>query len=223
MARHIIPKRADAVGQQHLFGKAQNEQINALFHAVHRDAALQHMQPVRHIAVFHNGPGNQLREHHHIGAEVDEVVLGWHIAAVYVDGIAHRLEGVKADAQRQRQRKRGNGRAQQRVDVGDEEVGIFEEHQHANAAHNAVNKEEKPRALGMRKLFHAEAGGVVDENGKRHDGEQAHLAPGIEHKAAHKQHGVFPLGGRKVIQRQRNGQKAEQKQQGTENHGWGSF
>ena len=96
------------------------------------------MQLFRHIPVFYDGAGDELGEHDHIGAEIDDVVFGGNIPAVDVDGIAHGLEGVEADAQRQyadpfqvRQAQTGNGV----VGVHDE-VGVFEHHQHGQTAHN---------------------------------------------------------------------------------------
>ena len=92
------------------------------------------MEPFRYIAVFHDWPGNELREHDHISAEVDQIMLGFHIAAVYINGIAHRLECIKADAEWQSQAQEGNGRSYYGVDVVDEKVGVFEKEQHAKAA-----------------------------------------------------------------------------------------
>ena len=44
--------------------------------------------------------------------------------------------------------KRGNGRAPSKaLMLVMKKLGVFEEHQHANAAHNAIYGEEKPRAL----------------------------------------------------------------------------
>ena len=60
-------------------------------------------------------------------------MLGFHIAAVYINGIAHRLECIKADAERQSQAQEGNGRSYYGVDVVDEKVGVFEKEQHAKA------------------------------------------------------------------------------------------
>ena len=58
----------------------------------------------------------------------------FHIAAVYINGIAHRLECIKADAEWQSQAQEGNGRSYYGVDVVDEKVGVFEKEQHAKAA-----------------------------------------------------------------------------------------
>ena len=46
-------------------------------------------------------PGDELREHRDEAGEVDEVAQRPRVAAVDVDRVAHRLEGVEADAERQ--------------------------------------------------------------------------------------------------------------------------
>ncbi len=69
----------------------------------------------------------------------------------------------------------------------------------------------------MVEVLDAQAADVVDEDEGHHDREKPYLAPAVEHQTAEEQHGVLELCGRKVIQRQRDGQKPEQKDDGAEN------
>ena len=68
-------------------------------------------------------------------------------------------------------------------------------------------------------MFDGKAAEVVDEDKRHHDREKAHLAPAVEHQTAQKQHGVFQFCGGKIVQRQRDGQKTEQEDDGAENQG----
>ena len=60
---------------------------------------------------------------------------------------------------------------------------------------------------------------VADEDERQHDREKTHLAPAVEHEAAQEQNGIFEFRGREIVQRQRDGQKAQQKDDGAEDHG----
>ncbi len=66
-------------------------------------------------AVADDGPGDELREHGHIGGKVDEVPLGRHVAAVDVDDVAEDLKGIKADADGQGHAEQRKGQPRERV------------------------------------------------------------------------------------------------------------
>ena len=100
-ADDVCPQSTDGIRQQHLFGKAKGEQGHALFELLQAVAVPVYVQLVGDIAVFHDGAGNQLREHDHIGTKVDDITLCLYIPAVNIDGVGKGLEGVKADTQRQ--------------------------------------------------------------------------------------------------------------------------
>ena len=68
-------------------------------------------------------------------------------------------------------------------------------------------------------MFDGKAAEIVDEDKRHHDREKAHLAPAVEHQTAQKQHGVLQFCGGKIVQRQRDGQKTEQEDDGAENQG----
>ena len=95
-----------------------------------------YVQLVGDIAVFDDGARDELREHDHVGAEVDDIALRLHIPAVDVDGVGQGLEGVEADAQRQGADALDLGKAgaQQGIDAAQNEVCVFEIEQHPKAA-----------------------------------------------------------------------------------------
>ena len=71
---------------------------------------------------------------------------------------------------------------------------------------------DSPNRLFTVKLFHQQAASIVDEDKHHHHREEFDLAPGIEHKAAQKQRQILQFCRGKIIKRQRDGQKTEQKQ-----------
>ena len=74
------------IGQQHLFGKAENEAASAVGGIGQRVVAV--LQLGGNVGVPDDGPGDELREHGHIGGKVDKVPLGGHIAPVHVNDVA---------------------------------------------------------------------------------------------------------------------------------------
>ena len=138
----IFPQGTNAVGKQHLFAKAQNKQPHAIADALQRVAALQYFQLRSNVSIKHDRPGDQLGKHHHIGAQCDNVVFGVNTAAVDIQCVAHGLERIKTDAQRQRKFEQRDSGAQQAVDIGDEEIAVFEKEQHADIEHDHQHQQQ---------------------------------------------------------------------------------
>ena len=135
------------------------------------------------------------------------------------NGVGQGLEGVEADAQRQGADALdlGKGRAQQGIGAAQHEVCILEVEQHAQAADEGDEQKDFAQGGLCVKMLNGKAADIVDEDEGHHDREKTDLAPAVKHKAAEEQHGVLELCGRKVVQRQRDGQKAEQENNGAEN------
>ena len=98
---------------------------------------------------------NQLREEGDEQRELRRVLLRGVFAVVDVDQVAHRLKGIKADAQRQNQPQRRRAAAQQRRAPRHHGVQILEHGQHAEIQQQ---HREKPDALararpGLLSLF----------------------------------------------------------------------
>ena len=87
------------------------------------------------IRIPHNRPCNKLGEHCDVRSEAYGVALRGK-AAVYIGGIAYKLEGIEAYSHRkrkpqQRQRKPGSG-----IKITDKEIRIFEIKQKPQADRN---------------------------------------------------------------------------------------
>ena len=128
----VCPQCAHSVRQQHLFGKTEGEQGHALFNLFEVIAVPVDVQLVGDVPVLDDRPRDELREHDHISAEIDDVALGFYIPAVNIDGVGKGLEGVEADAQRQGADALnfGKGGAQQGIHAAQHKVCVLEVEQH---------------------------------------------------------------------------------------------
>ena len=220
-ADDVGPERAHGIRQQDFLRQTEGEQGHALLDLPEAVAMFVDMQLSRDIAVFDDGACDELREHDHIGPKINDVVLGLHIPAVDINGVGKGLEGVEADAQRQGADAL-NGRelgAEQAVQAGEDEVRILKIEQHPQAPRQSHQQQRRAGGGLVLHAFQPQAAEVVDEDEGQHDREKPDFAPAVEHQTAHKEHGVLEFGGRKVIERQRDGEKPEQKKDGAENQG----
>ncbi len=177
------------------------------------------METVGDIPVLDDRAGDELGEHDHIGTEIDDVVLGLHIPAVDIDGVGESLEGIEADAQRQHADALNGCKAgaEDGVDAAEHEVCILEVEEHPQTAGQRDEQQDEPGGLILVEAFQPQTAEIIDEDEGQHDRKKAHLAPAVEHEAAEEQNGILELWGCEIVQRQRNGQKAQQEQDGAEN------
>ena len=215
---HLGPQRADGVCQKNLAGKSHDEQAHALVDLRQGDlAALELPADVR---VQDNRTGNQLREEHDEGAEVDQVVLHLDFAPVDIHRVGQNLEGVKADAQRQVELggiQQRQAQPQQGIDVGQEEVCVLKEEQEAQRDEKGDPETSLARLFIVVIPLHQQSGNVVDADRDEHDGEKFSLAPGVKEQAGQKEHRVLCLKGHQVIDQKGDRKKTEQKQQAAKN------
>ncbi len=94
-----VGDRADVVGDQDLLREADREVAETAGAQVVRGDPLAKL--IGEIAIAHDRPGDQLREECDVGREVAEAASPLHPAAIEIDRVRHRLEGVERDADRQ--------------------------------------------------------------------------------------------------------------------------
>ena len=97
------------VGEQNLFGEPQHEESDATRELVGRQPPI--FQLFGEKGEFQDRPGDEVGEHRHEAGEIDEIRHRFGFAAVDVDRVAQRLEGIEADAERQDD-------AKERVELG---------------------------------------------------------------------------------------------------------
>ena len=175
-----IPQRANIVCDQYLASQPQDKQRGTSFD--HRTGDPAVFQFGRNIRVADNRSRNQLGEQDDVGAEVDDIVLRLDISAVDVDGIAHRLEGIKADAQRQCDRKVRHRYPGDRFDVFEEKPGIFKGKQDPEVQDHRQDQKQFAQFRIVPESLDTLTAGIVDQHGGEHDGKVFYLSPGVENQ-----------------------------------------
>ena len=187
-----------------------------------------------------------MRKHGNETGEIDEVCHRLGLAAIDIDGIAQRLKGVEADAERQDDAEEGvelcvvnPERFGEGVPTLDAEVEVLEESQH----HQIQNDRYPNRvALGAgsrrvaRQLFHRlgqnapelprvvrdyQTHQPVDECGCEHERHETRLGPTVEGVAGQDEPAVPPPLGRadeRVVAQQRKRQEVVDKNVRTKDH-----
>ena len=125
----------------------------------------------------HDRAGHEVRKEADEEREVAEVFGGLDGAAVDVDGVAHRLERVEADAggqedvQERRRRVGEAERGEERVGAADEEVAVLEEAEQAEVGRHAEDEEGGAAAARRVEVGQGERVGADDGGGGERDGE----------------------------------------------------
>ena len=91
-----IPELPHVVGQEQLFRHAHGKDLHAGGKSV--SPVLPAVDLLPQVLILDDGTRYQLGEEGHKGAEIQDVPLGPGIPPVDIDGVAHGLEGVEADA-----------------------------------------------------------------------------------------------------------------------------
>ncbi len=115
---------ADIVGKQYFFCQTAQESAYSFGELCRADGTA--VQLLVDIRIAHDRSGDQLGEHGDIGTEAHQALLGICLFSVQIDRIGHRLECIKADADRQSDIERAQMQAEH-VQVADQKVSVFEE------------------------------------------------------------------------------------------------
>ena len=174
------------------------------------------MQLIGDLLKAYDRSGDELREHRNVTRVVDEVADDLGVAAVDVDHVAHRLEGVETDPERQYDAEKSGelrGGYSQRRDEGviifDPEVEVFEETEDREVAYDRDGDEE---LFALRETFHQPSVGVVDGGVEEHQYAEIRIRPAVEEVAKQRQHRMFTFSRCEVVPRQHRRQKEKQKQ-----------
>ena len=214
--KHGADQRQRAVGD-HLFLEIAPEHEQRAAREIVKLEAAGLGQLVCQLVVPGNRALNELGEEGDKQRKLCGILFRGIFAVGYVDQVAHRLEGVKRDAQRQKQPQR---RTAQHFQHG---RGVLDQGQHAE-----VEQQHRPEddaltllGLGLERLF---AGGVklglagfefglaffadaanrqracpCGQGGQQHEGQRAHAAPGIVKIADQQQKHPFEAAGRQIV------------------------
>ena len=133
---------------------------------------------------------NKLGEERNVSCETDKVLLHLCVTAIYVNSIAHSLEGVEADTDGKRKTEKRYSRIKNRIYVRDKEIGILKEAERAKAGNYRKPKKYLRDRLTS-EAVDKQAANIVYENGCYHEQSVYRLAVEVEEKTRNKQHQVF--------------------------------
>ena len=108
MAKMLVGRPGDDVGDQHLLREADDESAQAVGESLEADAAPGEL--VGDVVVPDDGPRDELREEEHVERGVSRALLSGGVVAVDVDDVRDRVEGEEGDADRQQHLGHGEGR-----------------------------------------------------------------------------------------------------------------
>ena len=220
----IHPGR-QVVGDVDLLEVAPQHQVQALDHhvALHR-ARADHLRQQRRGAL--DRAGHQMREIQHRQEEVPERVAGMQLAAVDVDGVGHRLEGVERDRHRQHDLHHLQRPVQPEQPTGihrrlGEEVGVLEEAQQTQVQRDAQLHPALAHLLGLapaHRLGQLQRDVIVDRRGEQQRQQKAPVPAGVEHAAGDDQEDVLSAVRKQVVDHQHQRQEQQDEFRRIEKH-----
>ena len=203
-----LPQRAHTVGQQHLFAHAKNKALGALVKALPCFRAVVQLLGDGDIA--HDGTGDELREHGHIAAKGDDVMLHRALPAVDVDGIGHGLEGIEGDADGQRDLGHVNRQPQQVINGLHSKARVLKEAEQPQIDDAGGNEHSAAQSGLIVPFFDQKAVGIVHKGGKDHQHHINGLAPCIENQRHDEQNQIAQLLGHEEVQKDHQRHKQQQ-------------
>ena len=210
-----LPQQPYVVCKQYLFAYAAYKPLYAGRKQLYR--AFSMLQFVCHGLVADDWAGYKLRKQRDVCAEVDYVLLRLCFAAVNVDGIAHGLEGIKADAYRQGQIRLRYSRAEQRIDSAYQKVAILEHTKQTEI--DAYRYEQRGLCAALAAVALGKLPACVVKHGGEYHKQHIHrLSPRIEQQAECEQYSVPPCLWRNEIRKQAQRKEALQKRKAGEYH-----
>ena len=151
---------------------------------------------------------------------MDDVLLYLSIVSVYINGIAHGLEGVKRDADGQRSIQNRQKSKACRLQSSSGKVPVFEEEQNAQIENHRGSHGEFCACVVS--FFFApvydQTVGVVNSDGYQHDEGVDLLAPVIEKQGREQQNEIAKAHRHHIIDQQYQRQIVKQKQGCGKNH-----
>lgn len=137
IGKQAVGNRSAAVCKHRLFCKSDCKTGNAVAHFGSLDLTVQNIMV--HVPIADNRAGNTLMEQSGIQQQQPVFLLRLRIAAVDIDHIRNQLERVERNADRQRDLRNDLWKAGQKLDVLQEEAGIFENAQRYQHQRHADN------------------------------------------------------------------------------------
>ena len=97
MGVNAIDNRGEPVGYHHLLEQSPDNQLHAAGHGIVIEVVFL-AKLVQQILRPFDGAGHELRKEQHVQSEDAEIALRRLVPTIHLDGVAHRLKGVKGEA-----------------------------------------------------------------------------------------------------------------------------
>ena len=178
------------------------------------------MQLSGDLLVANQRPGDELREHGDVQDHIADAALGPHVAAIDVDQVRERVEGVEGDAERQAEGESGGEFRRQAGDRRqglDHEAAVLEQQQRDQVEDDAGG-DPRPGPAGGAGLLDLQPEHVVRGDRRKQQHDEDRLAPGIENDAERRQSPFAAA--RRVEDQEEQRQEVEQESDAAEHHAW---
>ena len=214
---HIVHHGGKGIGKDHLFSQAIGKPLDAVGHALGRDAPS--LQLGVNLIVFHNRPGDELGEKANVERQIQGILLHPDGPPVHVHHIGQGLEGVEGNADGKDNLPGPQDLpACQVIDQLRQEIKILIISQKPQVDEKAQGHEKLPMPL-FRLIVQKHPKNIVDADGEQHQKHKFRLAPGIKKNAGGQQKQIFRPDARDAhIRKKYNGQEVPYKYKGTEKH-----
>jgi hypothetical protein len=183
-AQDRVGHGGELVGDQQLLRQAAEEATDPVGELV--DGERPRLHRPDDVGVADDGPGDQVGEEHDVERQVERVPLVPDRPAIDVAQIRDRVEGQERDPQRQRDQAQLDRRhpepSQDRAEVVDEEVAVFEVDQEKEIRRDPRPEQELLEALASHAPDH-QAEGVVRRDRRDHEEYERAFAPAVEQEA----------------------------------------
>ncbi len=203
--------RGDDVGDEDLLAEADDEAADAVGEVVDRHRAPR--QLIGEIAIPDDRAGDELREQQQVQRGVHRTLLRDRVAAVDVDDVRDRVEGVERDPDRQQHARDddrvGAERQEQGVDVVGEEVRVLEDAEDDEIDGDGEG-EHRLRAVAGARPIDSDPHPVVERDRGEHQPREGAAALGVEDHAGDEEERVAV---RSVLARERREVEREQERQ----------
>ena len=185
-----LRQRRDHVGDQHLLRQADDENAGA-------DRSVRQRQPSRveltgDRLVANDRSGDELGKQRDVQGDIDRIAIGLEAPPVYIDDVGHAVKGEERDPERKFDFRFPDAvaeRDKQGIEIGGEEIGVFE---------HAENQQIAGHRAGERKFARPSAGAVnqnggdvVECNGKKKDRQMPGFAPRIKYEGERQRNDIL--------------------------------
>ena len=203
-----VAQLSESVGNQNLFCQAEDKAPDAEGNFI--KAVRPACELGGDIGIAHDGTCNELWKQRNICSQCDKIPLRRDRAAIDVDRVAQKLEGIKADAAGQGNSQKRHRKTEYSVEVRDKKVRVLKIAEQPKADDDRDDQKNFAEPL-FTEFFNQQTENISLHNGENHQQHIDRFTPSIEYETGKQQHGIFQFFRREKIEKQDTGQKIVEK------------